>query len=98
MVKDNLKMGKYFVYDLFESDCVLAQSSSESKVQYGNIWMRKTLQTRQAHDRSTGNPHDELRNSLESPLETVENVVAWWGVSHSDIVSSSSMVWTYFIM
>jgi hypothetical protein len=60
--------------------CTLALSSS--KVQYGTSWMQKTLLTRRARDRSTGNPREELRMYLESPLEAVENVVAWWGVSY----------------
>lgn len=57
-------------------------ATSSSKVQYGNSWMQKTLQTRQARDNSTVNPRKELRMYLESPLERVDNVVAWWGVSY----------------
>lgn len=57
---------------------ILVQSGS--KVQYGNSWMRKILQSRQACDHSTENSRKELRMYLESPLENVENVMAWWGV------------------
>ena len=62
-------------------------TSSRSKVQYGTSWMRKTLQTRQDRDRSTEKPHDELHTYLEGPLEAVENVVGWWGVSSCCIIS-----------
>jgi hypothetical protein len=45
--------------------------------------MQQTLLTRQTHDRSTVNLRKELHMYLESLLENVENVVAWWGVSRS---------------
>jgi hypothetical protein len=54
---------------------------SSSKVQYGDSWLRKILQTRQARDRSTGNPHEELRIYLEGPLAITKDIIAWWGVS-----------------
>jgi hypothetical protein len=69
-----------FIWNHSQHRHMLAPSSS--KVQYGNSRMRKTLLTRQARDRSTGNPREELRMYLESPLENVENVVAWWGVRY----------------
>ena len=78
-----------------DSDPPLAASGLES-VKYGNSWMRKTLQTRQACDCSTGNPHEELCIYLDGPLETVKNVVAWWGVH--GIVLFGSIVLTHFII
>ena len=55
---------------------------SNSKVQYSDSWMRKILQSHQAHDHSTGNPHEELCIYLEGPLAITEDIIAWWGVSH----------------
>jgi len=37
---------------------------------------------RQVADRAATSPREELRMYLEAPLEPVENVVAWWGVSY----------------
>jgi hAT family C-terminal dimerisation region len=44
--------------------------------------MKKTLQNHQVRDHLAVNPCKELCMYLESPLEDVENVVAWWGVRH----------------
>ena len=43
--------------------------------------MRATVQARKAQDRAATNPREELKQYLDSPLEVVDDVVAWWGVS-----------------
>jgi hypothetical protein len=53
---------------------------STGKAQYGQSWMRATVQARKASDRATASPREELRLYLESPLEFVDDVVKWWGV------------------
>jgi hypothetical protein len=59
------------------------------RVQYGTNWMRQTLQARQARDRMLKNPREELRSYLESPLECVDNVIAWWGVSDITLLADT---------
>jgi len=56
-------------------------TASNIRPQYGTNWMRKTLQARQARERMSTNPREELRLYLESPLEDADNIVACWGVS-----------------
>jgi hypothetical protein len=43
--------------------------------------MRETIKTRLASDTVSRSPRQELRDYLSAPLEDVDNVVAWWGVS-----------------
>jgi hypothetical protein len=43
--------------------------------------MRASVRSRQEAERVSSGPRDELKRYLESPLEEVNNVVAWWGVS-----------------
>lgn len=48
---------------------------------YGHSWMRDAVKTRVANDTANRRPHQELDEYLAAPLEDVENIVAWWGVS-----------------
>jgi hypothetical protein len=48
---------------------------------YGHSWMRNAIKARVSHDATHQWPHQELEDYLAAPLEDVENVVAWWGVS-----------------
>ena len=41
--------------------------------------MRAAVQFHHDAERSVSEPRDELKRYIESPLEDVENVVAWWG-------------------
>jgi hypothetical protein len=50
--------------------------------------MRAAVQARQTADRAKTGPHDELKMYITTPLEHVENVVSWWGVSHFAYTSS----------
>ena len=43
--------------------------------------MRAAVRFHHDAERSVSEPCDELKRYIESPLEDVENVVAWWGVS-----------------
>ena len=43
--------------------------------------MRAAVRFRHDAKREGSEPHDELKRYIESPLEDVDNVVAWWGVS-----------------
>src|ERR1700678_281659 len=43
--------------------------------------MRAAVRFRHDAERSVLEPRDELKRYIESPLEDVKNVVAWWGVS-----------------
>lgn len=56
------------------------------KIQYGQLWMWATVQAHKAQDRASSNPCEELRLSLEAPLELIDDVVAWWGGSHYFVV------------
>jgi len=49
--------------------------------QYGYSWMRASVRSRQEAERVSSGPRDELKRYLESPLEEVNDVVEWWGVS-----------------
>jgi hypothetical protein len=44
--------------------------------------MRAAVKARQDADRAKSSPRSELTTYLRSPLENIENVVAWWGVSY----------------
>ncbi len=43
--------------------------------------MHAAVKSRQDADHAKQSPQEELQAYLTSPLENVENVVAWWGVS-----------------
>jgi hypothetical protein len=43
--------------------------------------MRAAVQAQQTADQAKMGPRDELKMYISSPLEHVENVVSWWGVS-----------------
>jgi hypothetical protein len=53
------------------------------KVQYGHSWTRATVEVQRAQDCAGRNPHEELDQYLAAPLEDVDDVVRWWGVSTS---------------
>ena len=59
---------------------VEATIPSEQKGMYGSAWMRASMKSRQEADLAAQSPRDELQMYLSSPLEDVEDVVAWWGV------------------
>jgi hypothetical protein len=44
--------------------------------------MRAAVQFRHDAERTSSEPRDELKRYMESPLEDVGNVIAWWGVSN----------------
>jgi hypothetical protein len=60
--------------------------AGSGKPQYGSTWMRATVKARQDADRAKTGPHEELKIYLNSPLEHVENVVVWWGVSYEVVL------------
>src|ERR1700721_1363335 len=43
--------------------------------------MRAAVSGRKSLDRTKSNPREELRAYLSAPLEAVDNVLLWWGVS-----------------
>ena len=43
--------------------------------------MQEAIKSRLANDVVSRNPRQELQDYLATPLEEVDNVVAWWGVS-----------------
>jgi hypothetical protein len=47
--------------------------------------MRAAVDTRKATEQAHRGPREELKMYLEAPLESVENVVAWWGVSYLNL-------------
>ena len=49
--------------------------------QYGYSWMHASVRSRQQAERAGSGPRDELKRYLDGPLEEVNDVVAWWGVS-----------------
>jgi hypothetical protein len=60
---------------------VVAPSSLARQGSYGHSWMRDAVKSRGASDTASRRPRQELEDYLASPLEDIENVVAWWGVS-----------------
>jgi hypothetical protein len=44
--------------------------------------MRETIKSLLASDVVSRNPRQELQDYLTAPLEEVDDVVAWWGVSN----------------
>jgi hypothetical protein len=49
--------------------------------QYSDTWMCEAIKACQAADQLVHNPHQELTLYLSLPLEEVNDIVAWWGVS-----------------
>ena len=43
--------------------------------------MRAAVRFRHDSEFTGSEPRDELKRYIESPLEDLDNVVAWWGVS-----------------
>jgi hypothetical protein len=60
--------------------------AGSGKPQYGSTWMRATVKARQDADRAKTGPREELKIYLNSPLENVENVIAWWGVGFENVL------------
>ncbi|KAF7372005.1 Zinc finger BED domain-containing protein RICESLEEPER 2 [Mycena venus] len=48
-------------------------------VQYGHSWMKAKILARKQQDASVNDPRQELKAYLNTPLEEVDDVVAWWG-------------------
>jgi hypothetical protein len=80
-----------YVYTFILGLCTdVAQASGLSmsrNSQYGHSWMRSAVQSRHDAERTSSNPHDELKRYMESPLEDVADVIGWWGVSDHRTVS-----------
>jgi hypothetical protein len=49
---------------------------------YGSSFLLEAVQSFQHKEKSTVNPRDELKQYLGSVVESTDDVVAWWGVSH----------------
>jgi hypothetical protein len=58
-----------------------SSSSESTRAQYGHSWMRAAVEARKAQDRMASHPRKELDQYLASPLEDIDNIVSWWGVS-----------------
>ena len=57
---------------------MLASSTREGT--YGHSWMRNAVKSRLATDAAKRAPRQELIDYLATPLEEVDDIVAWWGV------------------
>jgi len=55
-------------------------ASSARVGSYGHSWMRDAIKSRVASDAVGRSARQELQDYLTTPLEDVEDVVAWWGV------------------
>ena len=71
---------------------MVSLATHPSNGQYGSSWMRAVVWFRHDAEHSVLEPRDELKWYIESPLEDVENVVTWWGVS--DHIYSNTRVQT----
>ena len=60
----------------------MSSAASAQVGSYGHSWMRETIKSRLASDVVSRNPRQELQDYLTAPLEEVDDVVAWWGVSN----------------
>ena len=58
-----------------------AQSSNTTSYHYGGSYLLDAVQSFQQEEKATGSPYDELKQYLESGIETTADVVKWWGVS-----------------
>jgi hypothetical protein len=65
---------------------VVAPSSLACQGSYGYSWMHDAVKTRVANDTANQRPRQELDDYLAAPLEDVENIVVWWGVSFFHIM------------
>jgi hypothetical protein len=65
---------------------VLAPSTQEGT--YGHSWMRNAIKSRLATDAARRAPRQELLDYLAAPLEDINDIVAWWGVSTIPFVFS----------
>ena len=68
-----------------------------SNGQYSSSWMRTAVQFHHDAEHSVSEPHDELKRYIESPLEDVENVVIWWGVSDDGMIFTGMPEFTYTV-
>jgi hypothetical protein len=66
---------------------IAAPASLARHGSYGHSWMRDAVKTRVTNDTANRRPRQELDDYLAAPLEDVENIVAWWGVSFSHRIS-----------
>lgn len=60
---------------------MVSLATRPSNGQYGSSWMQAAVRFCHDAERLVSEPHDKLKRYVESPLEDVENVVTWWGVS-----------------
>ena len=56
-------------------------ASSTREGTYKHSWMRNTIKSCLATDAASQAPYQELIDYLAAPLEDVNDMVAWWGVS-----------------
>ena len=65
----------------FDHDSDFSARHNIASGQYGYSWMCASVRSCQEAERVGSGPRDELKRYLDSPLEEVNDVVAWWGVS-----------------
>jgi hypothetical protein len=74
----------HMVCGLMRANNDLTNSLAESPVKgggYGDAMMRKAVNARREREKRGRNPHQELQDYLDSPLEDVVDRVKWWNVS-----------------
>jgi hypothetical protein len=49
---------------------------------YGSSFLLDAVKSARKDEQVTVQPRDELKQYLAAPLETTENILHWWGVSH----------------
>lgn len=62
---------------------MLSASAVVPLARYGSSYLLEAVQSFQHKEKTTVNPRDELKQYINSVVESVDNVVAWWGVSSS---------------
>jgi hypothetical protein len=60
----------------------------EPLFQYSGSYLRNTVQAFQQQDSVAGSPRDELRQYLQSAVETTTDIPGWWGVSQLEYLVS----------
>ncbi|KAF8810842.1 hypothetical protein BYT27DRAFT_7209063 [Phlegmacium glaucopus] len=79
---NNFQFDAYYVTPAQELSVPITSSSCNvSSTQYGYSWMRASVRSHQEAEHFSSGPRDELKRYLDSPLEEVDGVVAWWGVT-----------------
>lgn len=100
------QMKIHYIICIYSINCIFKQilivmivSASSAWVgSYRHSWMCDAIKSCVARNAVGHSPHQELKDYLEAPLEDVDDVVAWWGVSVKFVVELFFILifWRFF--